>query len=145
MSTLSDLIELAHHAGSAIGAGGGVFAVRLYVKITEAAKSAKAAREAVDALRIEVAKLVADVSKLDSLAATKEWVLNEIQRLLRSSAPAFGGDELIKHRLNEIERRLSGIEDQRDSDWDRSREWNEEIKGTLGEILGMMKMPSRRD
>jgi hypothetical protein len=144
VAAFSDLVEVLHSVGGALGAGGGLFAGRLYAKLTEAVKNAKSAHETVAVLSVKVAELTSDATNRDTIVATKEWVLHEIDRLLRSSKPAIGGDELIKHRLNELERRMSAIEDQRDSDLERSREWNEETRGILGEILGQLKMSNRR-
>jgi hypothetical protein len=145
MGSWSDFLELARTAGGYIGAGGGLIAGRLYAELKEAVKNSKTARDLVKELVVKVDDLVSDLAKLESSSAKKEWVLHEINKLLRSSAPAIGGDELIKHRLSELERRISSVEDVRDNDLERSREWNEEIKGDLGEIMGMLKMSSKKD
>lgn len=126
-----------------MGAGGGLVAGEVYRRFRSASKDAKDAKKLVSALvdRVEkdlAPRLLTFVTK-DDLERLQQTFERDIARLARGSRPdSLKPDAVMVRRLDELERRMSAIEDAFDETQKEGRTWAELIREKLGRIEGMM-------
>jgi len=161
------IIEVFQGVGGTLGAGGGFLAAQVWKKFGEAHKSAKDAKKLAiavitafdirgDLSKIEPETLIRELAlklqefvKRDELHASptaeqvRELARQEVDRLLRGSRPDFGASDpaapaLLLRRLDELERRMSAIEDDVDEAKKEDRKWAEAIREGMGRIEGQM-------
>lgn len=137
MAIFDNLVELLHGVGGAVGAGGGLVAAKLYQRLDGARKDAKKALKIAEDLTLEL-----KVFK-DGDLASKAYVVQEISRVVRGSFSGVELDKLVDHRLKELERRMSAIEDQFDETQKENRAWAEEIREILGRLEGTLQSSRR--
>lgn len=143
MAMFDNIFELVHTAGGYLGAGGGLVAGELYRRFNGARKDAKKAKEvAADALT-KVESVALRLTQL-AQAATQEWVSQEIQRILRGSLSGTGVNDVVSFRLQELERRMSSIEDQFDTNQQEERKWAEDIRTILGGLEEAVRQQQSR-
>jgi hypothetical protein len=157
------IIEVFQGVGGTLGAGGGFLAAQVWRKFGEAHKSAKEAKKLAlavatafdvrgDLSKIEPETLIRELAlklqqfvtrdELDASPTTeevRELARQEVDRLLRGSRPDFGGsDSLVLQRLDQLERRMSALEDDVDEAKKEDRKWAEQIREAMGRIEGQM-------
>jgi hypothetical protein len=136
VAMFDNIFEMLHTAGGYLGAGGGLVAGELYRRFNDARKDAKKAHD--------IAKETAGALK-EALKdfATREWVVQEIQRVLRGSLSG-GSDPLVEYKLNELARRMSAIEDQFDEDRKENREWADKLLSGISRLEGVVQQQQQQ-
>ena len=131
-----NIFELLHTAGGYIGAGGGLVAGEMLRRFNDARKKAKEAHD--------IAKEVAEELKA---LPTKEWVVQTIRREIeRVTRGSLSGENagVLAFRVQELERRTTGLENQYDDGQKESREWAEDIRTILGRLEAIVEQQKRR-
>jgi hypothetical protein len=161
------IIEVFQGVGGTLGAGGGFLAAQVWRKFGEAHKSAKEAKKLAiavatafdirgDLSKIEPETLIRELAlklqqfvkrdELDVALTTdevRELARQEVDRLLRGSRSDLNATDpsipaLILRRLDELERRMSALEDDVDEAKKEDRKWAEQIREAMGRIEGQM-------
>jgi hypothetical protein len=136
VALFDNIFEILHAGGSFVGAGGGMIAGEVYRRFRSAAKDAKDAKKLVETL----SKLVEhDLAPRLQTFVTKEAFERDLARIMRGSRPeSFPPDPAVLRRLDELERRMSGLEDADDERRKEDRAWAEDLARTLGRIEGRL-------
>jgi hypothetical protein len=158
------IIEVFQGVGGTLGAGGGFLAAQVWRKFEDTRKAAKDAKKLVIAL-ISAFDVRGDLSKIEPEALAREVALKlqefalrdelpshtvmehirelvqrEVDKLMRGSRPDFStGDPVVLRRLDELDRRVSAVEDDVDDAKREDRKWAEQMRETMGRIEGRLE------